>query len=102
MNGSFVEVTPTHAVVECQGVGDQVFISLQTYDIIQSWKQGKLLVHQIIREDAHQLFGFAEERERDMFRLLIGVSGVYFGFLILPQHCRTATPLRHALQWSLS
>lgn len=76
LNGSFVEVTPTHAVVECQGVGYQVFISLQTYDIIQSWKQGKLLVHQIIREDAHQLFGFAEEREREMFRLLIGVSGV--------------------------
>lgn len=76
LNGSFIEVTPTHAVVECQGVGYQVFISLQTYDHIQSWKQGKLLVHQIIREDAHQLFGFAEEHERDMFRLLIGVSGV--------------------------
>jgi Holliday junction DNA helicase RuvA len=76
LNGSFIEVTPTHAVVECQGVGYQVFISLQTYDLIQSWKQGKLLVHQIIREDAHQLYGFAEESERELFRLLIGVSGV--------------------------
>ena len=76
LQGSIVEITPTHAVVECQGVGYQVFISLQTYDLIQSWKQGKLLVHQIIREDAHQLYGFAEESEREMFRLLIGVSGV--------------------------
>ena len=76
LNGSFIEVTPTHAVVECQGVGYQVFISLQTYDVIQSWKQGKVLVHQIIREDAQQLYGFAQESEREMFRLLLGVSGV--------------------------
>jgi len=76
LNGSIVEITPTHALVECQGVGYQVFISLQTYDLIQSWKQGKLLVHQIIREDAHHLYGFVEESEREMFRLLIGVSGV--------------------------
>jgi Holliday junction DNA helicase RuvA len=97
LNGSFIEVTPTHAVVECQGIGYHVFISLQTYDLIQSWKQGKLLVHPIIREDAHQLYGFAEEGEREMFRLLIGVSGVGAATARMILSASSVTDLQHTI-----
>lgn len=76
LNGSFVEISPTHVVVDVQGVGYLCSISLQTYDKLQGNASGKILVHQVIREDAHQLYGFAEAGEREMFRLLIGVSGI--------------------------
>lgn len=76
LNGTFVEISPTHVVVDVQGVGYLCSISLQTYDSLQSKASGKILVHQVIREDAHQLYGFSESSEREMFRLLIGVSGI--------------------------
>ncbi len=76
LNGSFVEISPTHVVVDVQGVGYLCSISLQTYDNLQGKASGKVLVHQVIREDAHQLYGFSESGEREMFRLLIGVSGI--------------------------
>jgi holliday junction DNA helicase RuvA len=76
LNGAFAEISPTHVVVDVQGVGYLCSISLQTYDHLQGKASGKILVHQVIREDAHQLYGFSEAGEREMFRLLIGVSGI--------------------------
>ena len=69
-------MTPAYAVVEAAGVGYELNISLTAYAALEGMKQVKLLVHEVIREDAHVLFGFLEERERSMFRALIGVSGV--------------------------
>lgn len=76
IKGSLAELTPTYAVVEAAGVGYELNISIPTYSSLEGKTDIKLLVHEVIREDAHVLFGFLEERERVMFRLLIGVSGV--------------------------
>ncbi|HOA10742.1 MAG: Holliday junction branch migration protein RuvA [Bacteroidales bacterium] len=74
--GKLAELTPTHAVVEVGGLGYHVNISLQTYSAINGMNEVKLYLHQVIREDAHLLYGFFEAKEREIFRLLISVSGV--------------------------
>lgn len=74
--GKLEEVTPTSAIVESSGVGYYINISLQTYSAIDGKKEIKLFLHQVVREDAHLLYGFASAQERELFRLLISVSGV--------------------------
>ena len=76
IKGELTEVTPAYAVVEAHGVGYGMHISLNTYSGIQNKKDVKLYVFESIREDAHVLFGFANRQEREMFLLLITVSGV--------------------------
>jgi len=74
--GTLEEITPTHAIVDNGGVGYFVNISLQTYAVIDGKKNTKLFLYQVVREDAHLLYGFASIQERELFRLLISVSGV--------------------------
>lgn len=76
IKGPLAECTATYAVIDCNGVGYLMSISLGTYTTIKDQQQTKLYVHEAIREDAYNLFGFATIEERDMFRLLITVSGV--------------------------
>ncbi len=76
LEGKLDRVTPTYAVVDCNGVGYLANISLNTYARIKDLTRVKLLTHLSIREDAHVLYGFADEHEREVFRLLISVSGV--------------------------
>ena len=76
VRGELTEVTPTYAVVEAYGVGYGLNISLNTYTDIQNKKEVKLYVFESIREDAYALYGFATKQERDVFLLLISVSGV--------------------------
>ena len=76
LQGKLENVTPTHVTVDCNGVGYLLQISLYTYSAIKDAKNFKLFAHQVIREDAHLLFGFADEVERLMFRELLNVSGV--------------------------
>jgi Holliday junction DNA helicase RuvA len=76
LKGTLADITPTYAIVETAGTGYFVNISLQTYTEISSNKEVLLYIHQQIREDAHVLYGFAQKEERELFRLLIGVSGV--------------------------
>ena len=76
LNGIIAELTPTYAVVECGGVGYNVAMSLQTYCRLEGVERAKVYVHHIVREDAQLLYGFADRTERELFRLLIGVSGV--------------------------
>ena len=76
LKGDLTELTPTTATVECHGVGYLANISLYTYTAIQNRPQAKLYIHEAIREDAHVLYGFADKRERELFLLLISVSGI--------------------------
>lgn len=76
LSGKLASLTAATAVVDCGGVGYLLEISLNTYSAIQTQTEVRLWVHEVIREDAYQLFGFFTQSEREMFRLLIGVSGV--------------------------
>ncbi len=76
LNGRLIEKSPTHAVIECGGVGYFVNISLHTFSALGEDENVRLLTHLVVREDAHTLFGFHQEDERTVFLKLISVSGV--------------------------
>lgn len=83
IKGELTHLQPTEAVLETAGVGYLLKISINTYGALEGKKEAKLLVHEVIREDAQVLYGFAAERERALFRLLIGVSGVGAGTAVV-------------------
>ena len=74
--GRLVEKNPTHLVIDCNGIGYEVNISLNTYSQIGSEEKIKLYTHLQIKEDSHTLYGFFSTFERDIYRLLISVSGI--------------------------
>jgi Holliday junction DNA helicase RuvA len=76
ISGSLAELSPTYAVVEAAGVGYSINISLQTFSAIEGSESVRLYTHFIVREDAQILYGFASRQERELFRMLISVSGV--------------------------
>lgn len=76
LRGIVDELTPATATIECAGVGYICNISVNTYTALQGKSEARLFVYEAIREDAWTLFGFATKEEREMFLLLIGVSGV--------------------------
>jgi Holliday junction DNA helicase RuvA len=76
IKGTITRITPAYITIETGGVGYFINISLTTYAKLEGKKQYEILVHEVIREDAHQLFGFADKEEREIFRMLISVSGV--------------------------
>ena len=76
IRGELAELSPATAVIDCNGVGYAANISLNTYSAIQGKKSCKLYIYEAIREDAYVLYGFAEKQEREIFLLLISVSGI--------------------------
>jgi holliday junction DNA helicase RuvA len=76
IQGKLIEINPVYAVIDTGGTGFIMQITLNTFTIISGMEDCKLFVHQVIREDAHVLFGFADQDERELFRQLISVSGV--------------------------
>lgn len=74
--GRIAELTPTFVIVDNHGIGYEINISLNTFSELEQKSEVKMLIHEVIREDAHILFGFASTGERNLFRELIGVSGV--------------------------
>ncbi|ADV49370.1 Holliday junction branch migration protein RuvA [Cellulophaga sp. E16_2] len=76
LKGKLVEKNPTHVVIECGGVGYFVNISLHTFSKITDAENIQLFTHLQVKEDSHTLFGFSEKSEREIFRLLVSVSGI--------------------------
>ncbi|MEA3451869.1 MAG: Holliday junction branch migration protein RuvA [Bacteroidota bacterium] len=76
ISGEIKDISPTFAVIEAAGVGYFVKISLITFQKIDSKKEAKLFIHHVLREDTSDFYGFVEKSEREIFRLLISVSGI--------------------------
>jgi len=76
LRGRLIERYPTHLIVECQGVGYFVNISLHTFSLLKQEENLLIYTHLLVKEDSHTLYGFCEPSEREVFRLLISVSGV--------------------------
>ncbi|MCF6307602.1 MAG: Holliday junction branch migration protein RuvA [Flavobacteriaceae bacterium] len=76
IQGKLIEKTPTSIVIDCNGVGYSINISLHTFSQIPEKENVKLFTHLQVREDSHTLFGFSSKLEREIFRLLISVSGI--------------------------
>ena len=76
IQGKLVEKTPTHVIVDCNGTGYFINISLHTFSQITDQESIKVLTHLQVKEDSHTLYGFMSSAEREIFRLLISVSGI--------------------------
>lgn len=76
IKGNLVELTPADLVLECYGIGYKILISLQTYEALNGKSETTVYIHHYLREDEELYFGFATKDERELFRLLIGVSGI--------------------------
>ncbi|MEN9655458.1 MAG: hypothetical protein RL311_366 [Bacteroidota bacterium] len=76
IQGKLVEKTPTEVVIDCGGVGYFINISLHTYSLLPNSDQIKLFTYLQIKEDSHSLFGFIEKSEREIFKMLLSVSGI--------------------------
>ena len=76
IKGQIIELSPTDMVVECGGIGYRILISLQTYEGMNKKKDATVYIHHYLREDEELYYGFATKDERELFRLLIGVSGI--------------------------
>ena len=79
LQGKLVEKSPTHIVIDCAGVGYHINISLHTHSLLPNTEFVKVYTHLQIKEDAHTLYGFIEKSEREIFRLLLSVSGIGAG-----------------------
>lgn len=76
IKGKIIELTPTYTVVECCGIGYMIQISLQTFSAMENKSDITIYIHHYLREDDEQFYGFVSKDERELFRLLIGVSGI--------------------------
>lgn len=76
IQGKIAELTPANVVIDSNGVGFFIHISLNTYSSLSGKEQAVVFIHQVVREDAHMLYGFFNKSEREIFRQLISVSGI--------------------------
>ena len=79
IQGKLVEKTPTEVVIDCNGVGYHINISLHTYTLLPATDFVKLFTHLMVKEDSHSLYGFVEKSEREIFKMLLSVSGIGAG-----------------------
>jgi Holliday junction DNA helicase RuvA len=98
LNGKLVEKNPTNVVVECNGVGYFVFISLNTYSAMGNNESVKVYTKLIVREDAQLLYGFATTEERTMFEQLISVSGIGPNTAMIMLSSLVPEEIAHAIQ----
>ena len=97
IKGQIIELTPTELILECGGIGYSILISLQTYEAMQMQTQTVAYIHHYIREDEELYFGFATKDERELFRLLIGVSGIGVASARMMLSSLTSEEIRNAI-----
>ncbi len=97
IKGRIAGLSPAHAVIEAGAIGYYVNISLNTYSVLNGDKEALLLLHQVVREDAHLLYGFSNEEERGLFRLLISVSGIGSNTALVMLSAHTSSEIRSAI-----
>jgi holliday junction DNA helicase RuvA len=97
LSGQLVEITPAFVVIELNGLGYYVHISLNTFTALRGNKSARIFIHEVIREDAHSLYGFHDRDEREIFRMLISVSGVGANTGILFLSSLTVNEIRVAI-----
>jgi len=97
IKGQIIELTPTELVLECGGIGYSILISLQTYEKMQLQTQTVAYIHHYIREDEELYIGFATKDERELFRLLIGVSGIGVASARMMLSSLTSEEIRQAI-----
>ena len=97
IKGQIIELTPTELILECGGIGYSILISLQTYEKMQLQTNTVAYIHHYIREDEELFFGFATKDERELFRLLIGVSGIGVASARMMLSSLTSDEIRQAI-----
>ena len=97
IKGAVASLKPSHIIVEANSIGYFITISLNSYTQLNGQAEVKLFLHQHIREDAHQLFGFATEAERDLFRMLISVNGIGANTAIMMFSSLSPEEISHAI-----
>ena len=97
IKGQIIELTPTELILECGGIGYSILISLQTYEAMQMQTQTVAYIYHYIREDEELYFGFATKDERELFRLLIGVSGIGVASARMMLSSLTSEEIRNAI-----
>ena len=97
IKGNLIEITPTDLVLECHGIGYKILISLQTYEALNSKNETTVYIHHYIREDEELYYGFASKDERELFRLLIGVSGIGASTARMMLSSLTSDEIRNAI-----
>ena len=76
IEGEIIEINPSYTVIKTGGIGYFINISLHTFSFLNNKKEARIYTHQVVREDAHLLFGFYNKSEREIFRQLISISGI--------------------------
>ena len=97
LHGRLIEKYPTHVVIDCNGVGYEVHISLHTYGQLGTEENIRLYTHLQVREDAHTLYGFYQPAERSIFRLLISISGIGASIARTMLSSMTPEEIQHAI-----
>lgn len=97
IKGSLIEITPTDMVLECHGIGYKMLISLQTYEVLNNMSEATVYIHHYLREDEELYYGFATKDERELFRLLIGVSGIGAATARMMLSSLTSDEIRNAI-----
>lgn len=97
IKGTLEDLNPTEAIIEAYGVGYRTLISLQTYEALNGKKEAKIFIHHYLREDEELYYGFATKDERNLFRLLIGVSGIGAATARMMLSSLTSDEIRNAI-----
>lgn len=97
IKGQITEINPTEVILETYGIGYRILISLQTYEQLNGKNEAKVYIHHYLREDEELYYGFASKDERELFRLLIGVSGIGAATARMMLSSLTSEEIRNAI-----